>query len=178
MAMRLSRSFQEQNIDSIADYRARVIRALRLYHSSDNPEFTHLFAIKAMEEIQRELDELRNELDLQCSLGLLSAIEARFRIDFAIRCEKRYKDDLSRSFRELYKYHGLYVHLEDDILAAWEAHTSGMKVILNEVRQAFRFRHWLAHGRYWLLKVKVERFDFRYLYTLASTVSTKLEIGM
>ncbi len=131
-----------------------------------------------MAEIQRELNEAKNEINLQYSLSLLSAIEAYFRIDFAIRCEKRYKDKLSRSFRKLHKHHGFHVHLENDILAAWEEHTSGMKTLLNELRQAFRFRHWLAHGRYWLLKVKVERFNFPYLYTLASFVSTKLVVEM
>ncbi len=178
MTGRLSRSFEEQKIDNIADYRARVMRALRLYYSIDNPEFTWVFANKAMVEIQRELTEVTNEFNLQCSLDLLSAIEARFRIDFAIRCEKRYKDDLSRSFRELYKHHGLHVHLEDDILAAWEEHTSGMKMLLNELRQAFKLRHWLAHGRYRLLKAKVERFNFSYLYTLGSTLSAKFAVGM
>lgn len=175
---RLSRSFQELNIDIIADYRARAISALRLYYSIDNPKFTYIFTNKAIVEIQKELNEVRNELDLQFSLGLLSAIEALFRIDFAIRCEKRYKDDLSRRFRKLYEHYGLRAHLEDDILAAWEEHTTGMTGLLNELRQAFRFRHWIAHGRYWLLKVKVERFDFSYLYILASTLSTKLVVGI
>lgn len=174
---RLSRSYQEQNINSIAEYRMMVVHALRFYYSSDNPEFNVIFANKTIEEIQRELRKAENEVDLQSSLALLSVLEARFRIDYAIRCEKRYKDELSRRFRELHKHHGFRAHLENDIFNAWEVHAPGMKGLISELRQAFKYRHWLAHGRYWLLKVQIDRFDFQYLYSLTSMASTMLVGG-
>jgi hypothetical protein len=39
-------------------------------------------------------------------------------------------------------------------------------VIIGELRGAFKFRHWLAHGRYWKPKFG-RRYDFNDIYTIA-----------
>jgi hypothetical protein len=145
-----------------------MIRALALYYSGVNPRFALVFAGRSYDEIRRRYTDDRTELERQISLELLSAMEAQFRIDYAIRCERRYKDSLSRAFRERHKQRGLNVRFEDEILSDWEEHSAYLKSALNEIRQAFRFRHWLAHGRYWILTADVGRFDFGYLYQLAN----------
>ena len=40
------------------------------------------------------------------------------------------------------------------------------------LKDAFKYRHWLAHGRYWTLKAGKKRYDFYELYNLAAEVDT------
>ena len=44
--------------------------------------------------LQVELKEKKAILDRMCSLELLAALEARFRIDYLVRCQKKHKDSL------------------------------------------------------------------------------------
>jgi len=37
----------------------------------------------------------------------------------------------------------------DDILEGWKRYTSASSSLIGDLRGAFKFRHWLAHGRYW-----------------------------
>jgi hypothetical protein len=43
------------------------------------------------------------------------------------------------------------------------------RVLIDDIKAAFRFRHWLAHGRYYTPKLG-RQFDYRYLYELAEQV--------
>lgn len=175
---RLSRSHAEQDFLSIGYRYQEACNALDIYFSRVNPNFGMLFAgLTSGDVIERHRISLE-ELELDFSLTLLAAMEAALRIDFAQRCEKRLRDPLSREFRRLHRQIGPKVHLEDDIISGWESHTSGHRTLLNELRQAFRYRHWLAHGRYWLLKVNVSRFRFNYLYLLSETIVNELSIAM
>jgi hypothetical protein len=67
-----------------------------------------------------------------------------------IESEKR-KNPLSRAFGDLYKTKKERVLLEDDIFKAWKQYTDVRKQILSDLKAAFKFRQWLAHGRYWPL---------------------------
>ena len=39
--------------------------------------------------------------------------------------------------------------------------------LIGDVRGAFKFRHWVAHGRYWVAKLG-RKYDFAYVHLLAS----------
>jgi len=41
--------------------------------------------------------------------------------------------------------------------------------MIGELRGAFKFRHWLAHGSYWPPKLG-RRYDFTFVYSLADDV--------
>lgn len=174
MVRRLSRSYAEPNIDAIASYRRRLIKSIRTYYSRSHPKHSEFFAGLTPDEVSQHLHVDLTEIEHQVTLSLLGAFEARLRIDYAIRCEQRYRDSLSRAFRELHKRHGLRVHLEEQIMATWERVMPELKSELQELRSAMKYRHWLAHGRYWLLKARVERFDFQYTYVLVSRMTSYL----
>ncbi|MYA22672.1 MAG: hypothetical protein F4Z30_07755 [Gemmatimonadetes bacterium] len=101
-------------------------------------------------------------------MSILAALEAAFRMDFLQRCYKRQKDSLSRSFRTLYQDKGQYVPL-GDIFLQWKSHSTVPRSIISELEQAFKYRHWLAHGRYWTLKIGRE-YDYDDIYTLAESI--------
>ena len=178
MGRLLSRSYQEQDVDSIAAQRRLQFTALRSYFGRQNPALEGVFPGYSSAQLEAELANVLSEVDLQASLSILSALEASFRIDFAVRCEKRHKDYLSVHFRRIFKKKGHQVHFEDDIISGWQAYTVGANTLLSELRQATKFRHWLAHGRYWIVKANIARFTFNYLYSPAQTASESLDFHL
>jgi len=90
------------------------------------------------------------ETDRRSVFFVLARLEAAFRVDYESRCRKKLKDDLSRALRLVWKSRAENVHLDDDIFEAWREHSSASRQLIGELRGAFNFRHWLAHGRYWV----------------------------
>ena len=93
-------------------------------------------------------------------------MEAAFRIDYLQRCYRRGKDPVSRAFRNIYRTKQQHASLEDEIFEAWAKNASGTSSIIGDLRSVFRFRHWLAHGRYWTPKLG-RRYGFSDVFSLA-----------
>ena len=104
-------------------------------------------------------------------MTLLASIEASFRVDYLQRRYGRKKDDLSRAFRDLYNEKAQRVSLTDDILQRWREHSDVTAQLVGDIRSAFRYRHWLAHGRYWVAKLG-RQYDFETVYGLSRDVET------
>uniref|UniRef100_Q07QK5 RiboL-PSP-HEPN domain-containing protein n=1 Tax=Rhodopseudomonas palustris (strain BisA53) TaxID=316055 RepID=Q07QK5_RHOP5 len=166
-------SFSNEGIDiaALALHHSDVENSLRSYFSSTAASYATRFTGYTNSEVELELDERLAELDMTSSLTILSAIEAVFRIDYLQRCYRKEKDPLSRAFRDLNKRRGSKVSLEDEILGRWKMHTDGGSELIGDLRGAFKYRHWLAHGRYWNPKFG-KKYDFVSLYALASATLT------
>jgi hypothetical protein len=156
-------------IETIAEYHNDVDRSLRLYFSPVSPSFSTRFFGLRPEEIQTDLAARLEETDQRSAFFILTTLEAAFRIDYEYRCQKRMKDDLSRSFRAIHKRRETRVSLDEEILEAWRENWPGLRQLIGELRGAFRFRHWLAHGSYWVPKLG-RRYDFNLVYALADDV--------
>lgn len=100
------------------------------------------------------------ELDRDCVMSLLACAEAHLRVDYIVRCHKRGGDKLSDCFRRVYKERGLRARLDEDILSGWKNNSSAPKAVLRDLADAFNYRHWLAHGRYWTPKLGRTRYLF------------------
>jgi hypothetical protein len=100
---------------------------------------------------------------------LLSALEAAFRIDYLQRSYQRKKDKLSKTFRNLHQQKGSRASLEENILSVWKEHTSVPANLIGDLRGVFKYRHWLAHGRYWTPKLG-QKYDYDSIYELAEIV--------
>ena len=98
-----------------------------------------------------------------------------FKLDFYYRCEKRLKDDLSKEFQQIYKDNPKRIRLKEDILSTWQKYNSSNH-ILNEIYSILKYRHWIAHGRYFLLKVNTTKYDFNYLYVIAKSVIDNFQL--
>ena len=92
-----------------------------------------------------------NELEDEVTLALSSAFEAFLRVDFLQRVDERRKDDVSRAFRGIYKDKGRRFRL-DDVLDTWRDVGGIGKSRVSAAKQLFDYRHWLAHGRYWIFR--------------------------
>ncbi len=102
-----------------------------------------------------EVDDFFRELDLVTILDLLAAAEAAIRVDFLNRAYHGKGDQVAREFRTLYKRHGVRVRLDEDILETWKKHRATAENAVSKFRGALKLRHWLAHGRYWTPKFRM-----------------------
>lgn len=156
-------------INDVANWHEDTSNSLRLFYSERNPEFVHRFAFSSPEEVRDEEYARLQETQQLAALGMVSAIEAALRRDFILRCIKGQSDDLSLHFKTLYRDKGLKVSLEEDILGGWKLHSSIQSHEIGQIKGVFKFRHWLAHGRYWVPSLG-RNYDFQSVYAIASVV--------
>jgi hypothetical protein len=163
MDRKVSFSGQQLNLNEIAAHFNVVDMALRgLYANSKIPRFVGY----SMREIEEELEMRLFEEEQMVALSVLAAIEAAFRVDYLRRVYERKKDFLSKDFRQIYNSKGARASLEEDIFGCWLRNTDISSQLIADLRAAFKFRHWLAHGRYWNPKLG-RKFDYFNLHTLA-----------
>ncbi|MBO9483108.1 hypothetical protein [Salinisphaera sp. G21_0] len=122
--------------------------------------------------LEDELKEKKAMLDRMCSLELLATLEARFRIDYLVRCQNKHKDSLSRKFREIHQQKTNRVSLSDDILVGWRVSNPEHKTRLDHFQKALDYRNWLAHGRYWQpnRSPHIHKYDYLGIYLLSADI--------
>ena len=125
------------------------------------------------DEVTRYYENMRGELEAAACLMVLGEAEAVLRVDYLSRVYRKAKDPLSRAFRELYKQKEDRVGLEQDLLDAWVAHQADCRAVVADFRGALKFRHWLAHGRYWTPKLG-RRYVLRDVFEIAGRLFAKL----
>ena len=172
MADRLSKSNKHLNKDDIAEMFEYREKSLKIFFSNLNPEYNSIFIGLTQKELKKELEYHLSEVEKDACLNLLASIEAIFRLDYAIRCEEKDKADISRKFRLLFAQNQYWIPLEEGIFDEWKK-VSGIKpTTISNLKGVFKYRHWLAHGRYWTLKAGKEKYDFYELYQLATELDS------
>lgn len=170
MVKKVSFSGQHQEISQIEVYYTDMTEATKEYFKPKTEGLSERFLGYTTSELNAERDDRLAELDLTSSLSVLSAIEAAFRIDYLQRCYQKKKDELSRVFREIHKRKGSKASFEDDILSTWKENSSVPSEVLMYIKGAIKYRHWLAHGRYWEPKLGRAKYDYQSVYQLAQIV--------
>lgn len=163
MAKRVSFSNTAPELREISAHHSDTDAALRAYYDLSGNRSR--FLGYSEEELSAELRRRIEELERTSCLTLLSFLEARFRVDYLKRCYGRKKDDLSRDFRAIHKKKAHRTSLEDDILQTWKRHCSEDTEagnLISELIGVFKYRHWLAHGRYWEPKWGRPTYDYYY----------------
>lgn len=162
----------------ILDYYTHVVSAIECKYSQDgNKNYTTDFLGYSEVKVKSEKNLLLKELSVEASLCLLSFIESRFRIDFIIRCQRRKKDSLSTDFRVIYNpAKRLYTYsLTDDIIENWKKNMPEQKDTFDRLVDAFKYRNWVAHGRYWHFKDNPNKFTFNAIWMLNEKIDVILE---
>jgi hypothetical protein len=155
-------------LSDITGYHTDAEFSFKLYYSSASPMFQNRFVGYRPEEVIDELAARLEETELRSSLATMGRIEAAFRTDYLVRCQERKRDRLSRLFRGLYNQKQNKVSLEDEIFEVWQHEHPELKAIVGHLRGAFKFRHWLAHGRYWV--PKFGKWDYLTIYAIGTSV--------
>lgn len=169
MVKRASFSDQELGLEEIAEHYNSLISALREYYSVSSSSFVVRCGLSTYADVEEELARQIAEVDLTSALNVMSATEAALRVDYLKRAYHRGRDKLSRAMRCVYQVKGEKASLEDDIIAAWTATGIMAQQMANDLNLAYRYRHWLAHGRYWALKLG-RKYDFFAVYAVAEQV--------
>lgn len=155
---------QRLSFETIADIYAYRKASLKFYFSQRNPAFESVFTGLSNQEVNRIFHFQLQELENDAAFNVLAAIEATFRIDLAIRYEKHDKAGISKRFRQqiqTYFSEKFYqVPLREVILEEWKRELEVNDGLISALKDAFRFRHWYAHGRYWQLKAGRAQYDF------------------
>lgn len=165
MDKKVSFSGENLSLKEAADFHRDAEAALKQYYSVLSPTFALRFVSSKTQDVDAELAERLAELDKSSAMNVLASLEARFRIDYEIRRTRKKKDPISIDFRGLYTRKGSRVSLEDDILEVWRNHQPDDKALVGALRGAFKFRHWMAHGRYWTPKFG-KRIDYLAAFAL------------
>lgn len=114
------------------------------------------FYLMTQEEMNQAVDEMALELSHEIVLLLTASFEAEFQADFHDRVSRKKKDQISKEFRRMMGDHRGRRHAAkpitfEAILDVWRKNTGHAKAI-DDLKQLVQFRHWLAHGRYWVQK--------------------------
>jgi len=164
-------SGSNQDLDEIVAHFDDVSDSLKLFYSPKAPNFSERFKGYQSQQLKAELNLRLSETDTASGFALLASLEASFRTDYYLRVSMKRKDQLSKAFFALYQSKGFRVSLEEEILEQWKIHGKASNRLIGELRGAFKFRHWLAHGRYWIPKLG-QKYDYYSLYVLAERVQT------
>ena len=171
---RVSLSQQNLTPDEIAEHWTIMQFALRQLYQHPPSWLREQFADEPQAAMLEHRRQQLSEADREVSLTLLASIEAALRVDFLERVYLRKKDPLSRAYRRMHQVKGARASLEDDILPLWLALSSVSPMLIGELRGAFKYRHWLAHGRYWVARLG-RRYDFDSIYILADALISALK---
>lgn len=163
MVDRISFSSQELSLEQIAAFHADTQAGLFDFFSGNSQKLLDRYTGERIEDARiRALEEL----DRVSALSVLSAIEASVRVDYLGRVYNRGRDPLSKTMKDLHKEKQNKARLEADLLGLWRTQTQTSKVLLDELIKAFKYRHWLAHGRYWTPKLG-RAHDYQSVYGVA-----------
>jgi hypothetical protein len=104
------------------------------------------------DDVRVALDNLRNDLDQSVVLLL----EATLQADFHETITRKKKDGVSKELRKLWygnaSKHGRSRRVTvEEIVDVWKKHI-GQTFVIGNFKQLVLYRHWLAHGRYWVQK--------------------------
>jgi len=169
MADHISFSGQHPQLPEIVTHHSDVESSLWGYFNPTSPSYSIRFAGYDEPQVRSELQVRLAEHRRTTILTILTALEAAFRIDYLQRCYKKKKDPLSRGFRQLHSKKGSRASLDDEILDKWKQYTTGSGNLIAELKGALRYRHWLAHGRYWEPKLG-QKYDYHSVYVLAENI--------
>jgi hypothetical protein len=168
-------NLEGQSLTEIADYHNDVVDSLKFFLNpivhQDSPRFIGCTLAEFNDLLLGRIEET----ELRSSLAVLAAVEAALRIDYLLRATKRYKDPLSKAFRNIYREKGENARFDDDLLELWGKCYPEFRRLIGELRAALHFRHWLAHGRYWERPTH-GRFDYVSVYTLADILLTNFPL--
>jgi hypothetical protein len=171
--------FSEENLNfsSIISHHIDTKEALKEYYINayKNNRLSNKFIGYTKYELLKEYKNRINELEKSTIFTILSSLEASFRVDYLKRSYSKSRDGLSRSFSEIYKKKENKASLEKDILELWKDHYPEYKPLISELIGAFKFRHWLAHGRYWTPKLG-RKYDYSYIYELSLQIYKTLHL--
>jgi len=155
--------YQDQS-DALRNYKNEVVQSILI-----PPVLTPKFFGYTLSEIEEHFEENVNELERLVCFDLISATEGALRVDFYSRIAARKKTDLTRDFKQIRKEKEGRISLEQDIIEKWKEYYPAQKRFFSDLTGLLKYRHWLAHGRYWVPKLGKD-YDVESTYSIVEEV--------
>lgn len=158
-------------LTDIAFYHSDAEKSLRLYYSAANPNYATIFTSKSKAEVNTQLRSHVKETEIRSILIIIARLEAAFRLDMKYRVHAKHPDNLSIALRALHKKKPNKAGLEKDIFPIWKEYLDeDGRNVLSGLKTMLKYRHWIAHGRYWQFSANHNYID---TYLLADIVLNK-----
>ncbi|MEI9808643.1 MAG: hypothetical protein WDO16_12720 [Bacteroidota bacterium] len=164
-------SWYEDQKEGLRYLKNSVITAILNSSAVVNPKFITLTS----DEINDYFDYSEEELEHLVCFDLISATEGALRSDFYSKVFNKDKSNLGRTFRQLHKEKGNKISLEADIIENWKDAYTASKIHFSNLLGLLKYRHWLAHGRYWDLTKKGRRFYVQETYDITEEIIDLIE---
>ena len=176
-----SQSDDEKSLDTILSWYDDQVAALLYFknkivdvvvNSDQENKIDAKFIDLTLNDLNEYFTNSVVELEYLVCFDLISATEALLRLDYNNRDNRKDKSSIGRIFRIIDRKKGNKISLEEDILEAWKDETNNGS--FSHFSGILKYRHWLAHGRYW--KPKLGRFytvdnAFVISYNILKTIS-------
>jgi len=166
-------SWYEDQKEALFDFRSKVFSAISLSSILPNEKFIGM----TTDELNAYFEESENELEHLVCFDLISATESLLRSDFYARVYNKDKSGLGRTFREIEKGFGNKISLEEHIINSWKEIVVARKSDFSDFLALLRYRHWLAHGRYWIPKLGREHYSPSVTYNIVERVFNIVDDG-
>lgn len=174
-----------RTLDDIKSYYDKLLSSLEYkYSRTQNAEYEAMFPEMSEQEVARELAELKEELSMEGSFELLSFLEKEFRTDCYLRCVGRFRDEMSKHFKQAYleaKKVQYRIPLLDVIVNEWKRqklnehpHDVDTLALFSGINDMFNFRNWMAHGRYWEFPYHPGKHHFDAIWLMVNQVEDQL----
>lgn len=175
------------SLQSIDDYHKNVREIITQYFALAAKgqiltSWTVLFVGATPKEIQDIRNELLDEEERRSCFALPTHIEATFKAHFLYVVDTGIKCKLRKTFRKLFNSRKIKMNINNspeivsgisfvfDILNRWLQRGEIDRQTYDDIKGAFNFRNWFAHGRFLTLKptsVGGMRYQYDDLYLLA-----------
>ena len=147
---------QFDSLKDIALYNNDVKNSLRQYFKNislmaNKPE--HLLFLTE-DEIKELLGRRLDETDARSSFVILTYIESLFQLHYLnfSKNRKRIPPKLLDEYKTIRNRKNAPPSLNDHIFGAWKKAFPEEARFFGELKEALKYRHWMAHGRYFTLK--------------------------
>jgi hypothetical protein len=99
--------------------------------------------------------QIQDDLSRHLIFDLIALAEAAIRLDYINRAQKRLKDKLSKEYKIIWKEFENKARLKG-LLKLWVQCYPESRGAVNRFLQLLPVRHWIAHGRYYALRAKIQ----------------------
>ncbi len=127
-----------------------------------------------LQDIEDYFLESKKELEHLVCFDLISATESALRIDFYTKISDRKRLDITKDFKQIQREKEDRVSLEQDIIEKWKEHYPAEKKYFSALLGLLKYRHWLAHGRYWVPKLGHD-YDVQETYDIVENIIDTLK---
>ena len=134
--------------EALYDYRNKIFSLVVNFQQGMQNKFVGF----TLDELNEYFDESKRELEHVVCFNLISLTEAYLRTDFYTKVYNKDKSNIGRIYREIYKQKNNKISLKEDIIKNWQNNKFDAKSAFSKYIGLINYRHWLAHGRYWVPK--------------------------